>query len=47
MIAGLVGRVFVALARLVPGEGRADLEHVGRELIRLETRRAQRATSSR
>jgi hypothetical protein len=47
MIAGLIGRCFRAVARLTRGEGRADLDHVGAELVRLEARRAQDRASSR
>jgi hypothetical protein len=47
MIAGLIGRAFVAVARVVRGDEGQDLDHVGRELLRLETRHAQRDSSSR
>ncbi len=42
MIAGLLGRLMQALARLRRGPTAADLGTVGGELRRLETRRAQR-----
>ena len=47
MIVTLVARAFRALARVRPSEGSADLDHVGAELARLETRRAQRPATSR
>ncbi|MGA8710838.1 MAG: hypothetical protein ACLP8Y_01315 [Thermoplasmata archaeon] len=47
MIAGLVGRLFRAVARLRARDGSADLDHVGAELLRLESRRAQRPVTSR
>ncbi len=47
MIAGLLGRLFVAAARFTPGEAGTDLAHVGEELRRLEARHAHPATSSR
>jgi len=45
MIAGLFGRLFVAVARFVPGVPGRDLDHVGRELVRLEARWRQARTS--
>ena len=42
MIAGLLGRLMQAAARLRRGPTSADLETVGSELVRLEARRAQR-----
>jgi len=47
MIAGFVGRLFRIVARLRPGPAAADLAHVGEELVRLERRSAQAATTSR
>lgn len=47
MIVGLVGYLFEAVARVRPDERSADLGHVGEELVRLERRRRQRATTSR
>jgi len=47
MIAGWIGRVFRAMARLRPGEAGADLDRVGRELVDLERPRPQAATTSR
>ncbi len=47
MIAGFLGRLFRAVAAVRGGEGSADLDHVGAELIRLEARRGQRPTTSR
>jgi hypothetical protein len=44
---GLVGRLMKAFARFRAGEARSDLEHVGDELIRLDRRRPQPATTSR
>ncbi len=46
MLLGWLGRSFQLLARFAPEEARADLRHVGEELVRLDRRRAQgRATS--
>jgi len=48
MILGMIGRAFRAVARLRPGDGGRDLDHVGRELVDLDRRVApQPATSSR
>jgi hypothetical protein len=47
MISGIVGRLFVAVAHLRPGAGSEPLAHVGRELVRLESRRPQAPTTSR
>jgi hypothetical protein len=47
VIVGLIGRAFRSIARLRPSETSDDLDHVGRELVRLEGRRAQRPVSSR
>jgi len=47
MLLGLIGRLLKALARLRPGDARADLEHVGDELVRLDQRRPQRRATSR
>jgi hypothetical protein len=47
MIVGIVGRLFRIAARLRPGPAAADLARVGQELVRLERRRAQVATTSR
>ena len=46
MLLGLLGRLMKAMARFRSGEARADLDHVGDELVRLDRRRPQpRATS--
>jgi hypothetical protein len=47
VIAGLVGRLFRAVAQLRLTDGSDDLDHVGSELIRLEARRVQRPVTSR
>ena len=47
MIVAVVARAFRALARAHASEGSADLDHVGAELARLESRRAQRPVTSR
>ena len=47
MIAGLIGRAFRAMARLRPGEAGEALDHVGKELVDLDRRAAQPATTSR
>jgi hypothetical protein len=47
MLLGLLGRAMKALARLRTGEARADLEHVGDELVRLDRRTPQRPATSR
>lgn len=46
MLLGLIGRLMKVLARFRSGDERADLEHVGDELVRLDRRHPQlRATS--
>ena len=47
MFLGLLGRVMKALARFRTGEARADLEHVGDELVRLDRRARQPPATSR
>jgi hypothetical protein len=47
MLLGLIGRAMRAIARLRSGEERADLDHVGEELVRLDRRRPQPPTTSR
>ena len=47
MIVGALGRLFRAVGRLRGGPAGADLEHVGRELVNLERRRAHRPTIDR
>ena len=47
MIPRLLGRLFIALARMRPGPGSEPLGHVGHELVRLERRGPQPARTSR
>jgi len=47
VIVGVLGRLFRAVGQLRGGPQGADLDRVGAELLRLETRRAQRAVTSR
>jgi len=47
VILGLIGHAMKAVARLRSGEERADLEHVGDELVRLDRGRRQPPTTSR
>ena len=47
MLLGWIGRLMKAIARFRSGEARADLEHVGDELLRLDRRRAQPPATSR
>lgn len=47
MIVGWLGRVFRAVARVRATDGSVDLDHVGGEMVRLEQRRVQRASSPR
>lgn len=47
MLLGILGRAMKALARFRTGEARADLEHVGDELVRLDRRGRQGTTNSR
>jgi hypothetical protein len=47
MLLGWVGRGMKLLAKLRTGDARADLEHVGDELVRLDRRRRQPAATSR
>ncbi|HYB62800.1 MAG TPA: hypothetical protein VEE86_00020 [Thermoplasmata archaeon] len=47
VLLGLIGRILKALARLRSGDARADLEHVGDELVRLDQRGPQRGATSR
>ncbi|HTP54705.1 MAG TPA: hypothetical protein VML94_07105 [Thermoplasmata archaeon] len=47
MIERIVGRIFQLVGRLRGGDGGRDLERVGRELVDLERRRAQRPSSER
>ncbi|MCI4364479.1 MAG: hypothetical protein L3K10_00210 [Thermoplasmata archaeon] len=47
MMVGLIGRLFVAAARLRPGSAGSDLAHVGEELRRLARPPAQLPTTSR
>jgi hypothetical protein len=44
---GLVGRAMKLVAKLRPGPSRADLDHVGDELLRLDRRKPQTRTTSR
>jgi hypothetical protein len=47
MFLGLLGRAMKLLAKFRQGEARSDLEHVGDELVRLDRRPRQAATTSR
>ncbi|HTT16096.1 MAG TPA: hypothetical protein VMH49_01890 [Thermoplasmata archaeon] len=44
---GALGRLLKAIARFHGGEGRADLEHVAEELVRLDRARRQAPATSR
>jgi len=47
MLLGWIGRWMQAVARFRSGEARADLEHVGAELVRLDRRPRQPPATSR
>ena len=47
MFLGLLGHLMKAVARLRRGDERADLEHVGDELVRLDRRPRQPPATSR
>jgi hypothetical protein len=47
VLLGLIGRAMKVLARFRSGEARADLDHVGDELVRLDRRPAQAPATSR